>query len=405
MSHVLFINVFGHGHINPTIGLVNELIGRGEKVTYIAGEEFKDKIEGVGARFIGYRNFDELGFNNGDISPTQIQPQLMEIARVYVEIIQIVFSIKDNFDYVVYDSLFFVGAEIARILKIPAISSNSTFAVNDKTNYLWSFFTRFGAVIKELLNNSDFAATINFLRDKYGIIVPDVLSMHKLKSDLSLVYTSRYFQMNSESFDDSYKFIGPSISHRQEILEPELVSKGKSKMIYISLGTIFNKSIEFYESCFEAFRGMDAKIIMSVGMNIEIYSFKDIPDNFIIINYVPQLEILKHVDLFITHGGMNSTNEGLYYSVPLIVVPHFFDQPVVAYRVAELGAGIVIEKDKVSPALLKDSVTKILSDRSYKVNSEIIGKSLRESGGYKKGVDEILNLKGSKKAAGELIYI
>lgn len=405
MSHVLFINVFGHGHINPTIGLVNELMGRGERVTYIAGEEFKDKIEGVGARFIGYRNFDELGFNNGDISPTQIQPQLMEIARVYVEIIQIVFSIKDNFDYLVYDSLFFVGAEIARILKIPAISSNSTFAVNDKTNYLWSFFTRFGSVIKELLNNSDFAATINFLRDKYGIIVPDILSMHKLKSDLSLVYTSRYFQMNSESFDDSYKFIGPSISDRQEILEPELISKEKSKIIYISLGTIFNKSIEFYESCFEAFRGMDAKIIMSVGMNIEIDSFKDIPDNFIISNYLPQLEILKHVDLFITHGGMNSTNEGLYYSVPLIVVPHFFDQPVVAYRVAELGAGIVIEKDKVSPALLKDSVTKILSDRSYKVNSEKIGKSLRESGGYKKGVDEILKLKGIKKAAGELIYI
>ncbi|AEY67948.1 macrolide family glycosyltransferase [Clostridium sp. BNL1100] len=404
MSHVLFINVFGHGHINPTISIVSELVDRGEKVTYIAGEEFKDKIEGAGARFIGYKNFDELGFNNGDISPTEIEPQLMEIARVYVEIIEIVFSIKDNFDYVIYDSLFFVGAEIAKILKIPAISSNSTFAVNDKTNYLWSFFTRFGPVIKELLNKPDFAA-INFLREKYGIIVPDLLGLHKLKSDLSLVYTSRYFQMNSESFDDSYKFIGPSISDRQEILAPELISKEKSKIIYISLGTIFNKSIEFYESCFEAFRGMDAKIIMSVGMNIDIDSFKDIPDNFIIRNYVPQLEILKHADLFITHGGMNSTNEGLYYSVPLIVVPHFFDQPVVAYRVAELGAGIVIEKDKVSPALLKDSVTKILSDKSYKVNSEKIGKSLRESGGNKKGVDEILILKDRKKAAGELIYI
>lgn len=404
MSHVLFINVFGHGHINPTISVVSELVDRGEKVTYIAGEEFKDKVEGAGARFIGYKNFDELGFNNGDISLAEIQPQLMEITRVYVEIVEVIFSIKDKFDYVIYDSLFFVGAEIARILKIPSISSNSTFAVNDKTNYLSTFFTRFGPVIKELLNNPDFQRTIHFLREKYGVNVPNILDMHKMKSDLNLVYTSRYFQINSEGFDDSYKFIGPSISDRQEILEPELISKEKSKIIYISLGTIFNKSVEFYESCFEAFRGMDAKIIMSVGMNIDIDSFKDIPDNFIIRNYVPQLEILKHADLFITHGGMNSTNEGLYYSVPLIVVPHFFDQPVVAYRVAELGAGIVIEKAKVSPALLKASVTKILSDNAYKENSEKVGKSLRESGGYKKGVDYIITLKDSKEAAGELIY-
>jgi hypothetical protein len=37
----------------------------------------------TGARFIGLNNFDELGINNGDISPTEIQPHLKEIARVY----------------------------------------------------------------------------------------------------------------------------------------------------------------------------------------------------------------------------------------------------------------------------------------------------------------------------------
>lgn len=405
MSHVLFINVFGYGHINPTVSIVGELLDRGEKVTYVAGEEFKDKIEHMGARFIGYKNFDELGFNNGEISPAEIEPQLMEISRVYVEIIETVFNIKDNFDYIIYDSLFFLGAEIARVLKIPAISSDSTFAVNDKTNYMSEFFTKFGPVIMGLTSRPDFLSTINYLRDKYGIFVPDLFGIHKLKSDINIVYTSRYFQICGESFDDSYKFVGPSISDRKEKPESTLIYNDKSKLIYISLGTIFNKSVEFYESCFEAFGSMDVKIIMSVGMNIDISSFKNVPNNFIIRNYVPQLEILKYADLFITHGGMNSTNEGLYYSVPLIVIPHFFDQPVVAYRVAELGAGIVIEKDKVSPELLKESVNKIFSNKAYKGNSEKIGKSLRESGGYKKGVDEIFALRDSKKTTGNLIYI
>jgi hypothetical protein len=34
-------------------------------------------------------------------------------------------------------------------------------------------------------------------------------------------------------------------------------------------------------------------------------------------------------------------------------------------------------------------------DDNFKINSEKIGKSLREADGYKKGVDEIFNLKNS----------
>ena len=50
---------------------------------------------------------------------------------------------------------------------------------------------------------------------------------------------------------------------------------------------------------------------------------------------------------------MNSTNEGLYYDVPLVLIPQSVDQPAVANRVAEIGAGIVIEKDKVTSSGIK----------------------------------------------------
>lgn len=41
-----------------------------------------------------------------------------------------------------------------------------------------------------------------------------------------------------------------------------------------------------------------------------------------------------------------------------------------ANRVAELGAGIVIEKDKVTDEMLRQSVVKILLDNNFKINSE-----------------------------------
>jgi MGT family glycosyltransferase len=142
---------------------------------------------------------------------------------------------------------------------------------------------------------------------------------------------------------------------------------------------------------------MDVEVVMSVGKKTDINMFKDIPSNFIVRNYVPQLEILKYADVFITHGGMNSTNEGLYYDIPLILIPQSVDQPFVANRVAQLGAGIVIEKNIITPEILKQSVVTILSDNNFKINSEKIGKSLREAGGYKRGVDEIFKLKNSFK--------
>ncbi|HEX6552489.1 MAG TPA: MFS transporter, partial [Ktedonobacteraceae bacterium] len=56
-------------------------------------------------------------------------------------------------------------------------------------------------------------------------------------------------------------------------------------------------------------------------------------------DFVPQLEILQRAALFITHGGMNSASEGMYYGVPLIVIPQAQDQFYVAKRVTRLKAG------------------------------------------------------------------
>ncbi|MDR3594686.1 macrolide family glycosyltransferase [Clostridium sp.] len=408
MSKVLFIAIAGHGHVNPTIGIVRELIDRGENVTYIAGEEFREKIEATGAKFKGHKNFNmsdrvtkNLNVPNnkslldiiGNINLTDSKI-LSNLTNTFKEIIEAVFNSNEKFDYIIYDSPFILGPEIGRVLKIPTISSTSTFGINEAIikNILASLnLDKF----KEILNNPDYINFTKDLQEKYDIKFPSMLSEFTGKGMINIVYTSKYFQPYSETFDESYKFIGPSVIDRKESIDINLKNKENKKIIYISLGTIFNNSIEFYESCFEAFKDIDAEVIMSVGKKIDINIFENIPSNFSVHNYVPQLEVLKHADVFITHGGMNSTNEGLYYDVPLILIPQSVDQPLVANRVAELGAGIVIEKSETTPEMLKECVERIFSDNSFKINSKKIGKSLREAGGYKRGVDEILNLKNS----------
>ena len=104
------------------------------------------------------------------------------------------------------------------------------------------------------------------------------------------------------------------------------------------MGTVFNEQPALYEKCFEAFKDVDATVVLVVGKKINISQFENI-ENFKLYNYVPQLEVLQHADVFVTHGGMNSSSEALYYGVPLVVIPVTGDQPFVAKRLTEVGAG------------------------------------------------------------------
>ena len=356
-------------------------------------KSLEKKVEKTGAKFIGHTTISPQ--MNENLNQENSKPPLEAVGKLketIEEIIEATLNSNEKYDYIVYDSVCIIGNELGRILKIPAICSVTTFAMNEKINIFGEQFNEFGPKLQQFSNSPLYTSFVKYLQEKYGIKLPNISTIINGSGMINIVYTSKYFQLCSESFDERYKFIGPSIADRKEDMNFSLKPNDNKKVIYISLGTIFNNSIEFYESCFKAFGNMDVKIIMSVGKDTDISVFKSIPLNFIIRNYVPQLEILKQTDVFITHGGMNSTNEGLYYDVPLILIPQSVDQPAVANRVAELGAGIVIEKDKVTPEVLKQSVVNILSNNNFKINSEKIGKSLREAGGFKKGVDEILNL-------------
>ncbi|MCI1581182.1 MAG: glycosyl transferase [Clostridium beijerinckii] len=407
MSKALFVNMLGHGHVNPTIGIVRELINRGEDVTYIAGEEFRDKIEKTGAKFIGHKNLFDLSSLITSSLNLETNEKLLNALNTFKEIIEEIFKLDEKFDYIIYDSSFVLGGEVGRVLNIPTISSSSIFAINEKIikslldlPISQEFKLKMEGAkpkIKEILSSHNYVDFVNQLQEKYNIKFPSMVDRSEKKGMLNIVYTSKYFQPYSESFDESYKFIGSSVIDRKESIDFDLSNDEDKKVIYISLGTIFNNSIEFYECCFKAFCNMNVKVIMSVGRKIDISIFKNIPTNFIVRNYVPQLEVLKYADVFITHGGMNSTNEGLYFNIPLILIPQSVDQPFVANRVAELGAGIVIEKNRITPEALNKCVAEILSDDNFNINSEKIGESLREAGGYKVGVDEIIKLKDSMK--------
>ena len=85
-----------------------------------------------------------------------------------------------------------------------------------------------------------------------------------------------------------------------------------------------------------------------VGRDFDQAKLGRIPENIFIHLSVDQLAVLERADLFITHGGMNSVNEALCYTMPMVVVPMADDQPMVGVRIAELGLGTVVSRRKIN---------------------------------------------------------
>jgi len=129
---------------------------------------------------------------------------------------------------------------------------------------------------------------------------------------------------------------------------------------------------------------------MSIGNKINESALTGIPSNFILQPYTPQLEILKRVDLFITHGGMNSVSEALFHDVPLIVIPQSADQPIVASRLEEVGCGVKMSRQQATAEALRSAFDRIISNDAYKRHSSIVGETLRNAGGYKRAADLIM---------------
>ena len=397
MSKVLFLNIPGNGHVNPTLGLVNGLVEQGEEVIYFCLEDYRERIENAGAIFKSYgekpffeKNKHIPGNVNIDDFLNFINKGIDSSEKIIQYILEQIKGIK--FDYIIHSSMFPLGNIISQILKIPSISSFAVFAtLKDFKSKSLPFMN------EELIKNhpvmDNYKKTAKRLNDIYNVKMPtNMFDLFFSKGDLNIAYTSKYFISHIEYYDDSFLFIGPPIYDRKENIDFPFEKLKSKKVVYISLGTVFNNTdVKLYDIFFKTFSDVDVVVVMA-AYNIDISKF-DIPKNFIVKNYVPQSEILKYTDVAITHAGMNSTSDLLYNNVPFVAIPIGADQPYMAARVSELGAAISLDKDKITSVMLKNSVEKVLTDPIYLENIRKISDSFKEAGGYKKAVEEISKFK------------
>jgi len=87
---------------------------------------------------------------------------------------------------------------------------------------------------------------------------------------------------------------------------------------------------------------------------------------------------------------MGGINEAMFYEVPMLVLPKTIEQQINAKRIEELGAGIDLKSQDITPEQLLAGVNKLLSSNSYKEATKRISKSFKDTTeGLEKAVDAI----------------
>ncbi len=383
MAKILIINLPVHGHVNPTIELTRELILRGHEITYLITEEFQEEIAATGATVICYEKY---------ISRRR---KSLNVAKCTKAAYKKALEIGEEYDLIFYEMIFCLGEKVGEMLGKPTVELHSVFALNQKNAI--EFLSTYGFPLRLAKSKGSRRLLTKFFIGK-GMVKGDdmIAEMTENTSDLNIIYTSRSFQPNNDDFDEKkYKFVGPSIiktKHNNDIP----LDKVTGKLIYISMGTIGTPSMDLFKKCIQAFIGYDATVIMSVGENIKINNLcygigtlGAMPSNIMIYPFVPQSDVLQQADLFITHGGMDSVNEAIYYGAPVIVVPQKNEQLMTANRIVELGLGKKLNNKKVSSKILRKTATSILENPSYKENMALMSIDMKASGGYERAAIEI----------------
>ena len=150
----------------------------------------------------------------------------------------------------------------------------------------------------------------------------------------------------------------------------------------------------------EALKETEYQVILSVGNLVDLKVLTafvaelfggQIPEQIAVHRHVDQIAVLQKADVFVSHCGMNSVSESLYFGVPLVMVPQTAEQNGVCERVAQLGAGIKLVQSEghALSEMLLTVIRTTLEDSRYQENAEAVAEGFRRCPGPKGAAETI----------------
>jgi UDP:flavonoid glycosyltransferase YjiC (YdhE family) len=370
------------GHVNPTVAVGRELQRRGHEVAWAghpelvapllpadcrlwpAGGDFSvEEMAVARARWLNLRAFAALAALWDEV--------LLPLGVAMVDGVE---AAVDAYrpDVIIVDQQALAGAVVARRRGLPWATSASTFAE----------FSRPYASMPKV--EAWVAERLEAFQHSFGAGGGDL----RFSEHLALSYTVPELA-GPVQVPCTPAFVGPTLGERPagasfpwEWLDPA------RQLVLASLGTHNQEAgARFYRVLLDA-TGLDLQLVLVAPPEM----VGPVPPHILVRPSVPQLELLARCSAVVTHGGVNTVNECLALGVPMVLAPIRDDQPIVAGRVAAVGAGIQVRFGRVQSAEMAVALRSVLGDPAYRAAARRIGDSFALAGGASAAADHLEKL-------------
>lgn len=382
MARILFSVPPLTGHLNPALAVAECLVEQGHQVAWaVHAKQIRDKlpprawvypldaedVDGPGIADPKVRGLESVRLFFEDytlpIAERMLQP-LEASARSFQP------------DVMVVDHQLPGGALVARKLGLPWASFVTTTAS----------ILKMSPMVDAWVANQYRALQSRYLPAELIVERPD-FSPHRV-----VVFSTETLMGDAHArVEAPYRFVGPAKGDgRRKVDFPWDWFKADSKKLLISLGTVSrDRDTRFFEVMMAALAELpEVQAVLVAPESLAALA----PANVLVRDYVPQLELLDRVDAVICHAGHNTVCEALSRDLPLAVAPIRDDQPVIARQVIDAGAGLFIRHGKVSPAVAKATIEKLLSTPELVENARRLGADLRAAPGAAGAAEAVLEL-------------
>ncbi|MFC0436882.1 macrolide family glycosyltransferase [Kutzneria buriramensis] len=389
MAHVAFFAIADAGHVHPTLAVVEELVRRGHRVSYAAADEFADRVALAGARRVGYtatmKSFfgrDKASFADRDrfagTDLARIQHGRLAEAVANLPTLAAEFD-RDRPDLVVHSSPCWAARLLAARWAVPTVRSVPTFAGNEH----WSLGRNYGGDGSSA-GLAAVHAGLGRLIERLGVDLGADEFFTERGGRATLVYLPRAFQPAGDTFDPRTHFVGPCLGPRGRHGRWQPPPAG-SRLALVSLGTAYNNRPEFFRRCVDSFADTDWHAVIALGGGLDPAALGPLPGNVQAHPFVPQLDVLKRADVFVSSAGMGSVMESLHAGVPVVAAPQMPEQRANADRIVELGLGARLD-DVDALARTVDAVT---SDAGVRARVADMRRQIDAAGGASAAADVV----------------
>lgn len=368
----------------PHLAVVHELVRRGHRVSYLVSGHMSWLVRPTGADVIectsvlpGAPGAPE-GWGDENDPVTGMRMFLDEAIHVLPQLHSALDS--DRPDLVLYDIGGMAGPVAAERWGVPA-------AQLSPSEVAWDGYHEDMAEILDPILNSPSGVSYRQAFDDWltdsgtGLTFDEVTGAPRR----CLVLIPRVMQRNADRVGDRYRFVGPCIDPRREDPRDWSPPPGDGPLALLAFGTAYTDRADVYRNAIEALDGEGWRLVLATGRA----DVGTVPSWVQLRDTVPQPAVLPVADCFITHAGMGSCTEGLWFGVPMVAIPQAVDQPANAARLEVIGVGRHLTDHLPSVGDIRDAVLGVAADPSVRLALDTIGAEIHAHGGPEHAADAV----------------